>query len=145
VVEAEGAIALTNLMQRRRKQRHKLNYVNPDPLGAWRDLAKRAGLPSTAYFFRSRQSRGQPISYEQCWRLIRGYALAAALQVLDGQTLRPTNARHFRHGTAVNQVSQGGPLCEVQQQLGHARIDSTSAYLKFANLERNAMAHWVTW
>ncbi len=145
LVEAEGAITLTNLKQRRREQRRKLVYVNPDLLGALRALARDAGVPSTGYFFRSRQSRGQPMSYEQCWRLIRRYALAAGVQVLDSETLRPANGRDFRHGAAVNQVRQGVPLSEVQQQLGHARIDSTSVYAKLANPERRAMADRVTW
>ena len=145
LVEAEGAIALTNLKQRRHEQRRKLVYVNPDLLGALRALARDARVPSTGYFFRSRQSHGQPMSYEQCWRLIRHYALAAGVQVLDGERLRPANGRDFRHGAAVNQVRQGVPLSEVQQQLGHARIDSTSVYAKLANPERRAMADRVTW
>lgn len=59
----EGAIALTNLKQRGREQSRKLVYVNPDLLGALQALAKDAGVPSTGYFFRSRQSPGQPMSY----------------------------------------------------------------------------------
>jgi integrase/recombinase XerD len=145
LVEAEGAIALTNLKQRRREHRRKLVYVTPDLLGALRALAKDASVPATGAFFRSRQSHGQPMSYEQCWRLIRRYALVARVQVLDGERLRPANGRDFRHGAAVNQVRQGVPLSEVQQQLGHARIDSTSVYAKLANPERRAMADRVVW
>jgi hypothetical protein len=37
------------------------------------------------------------------------------------------------------------PLSEVPQQLGHARIDSTSVYAKLANPERRAMADRVVW
>ncbi len=73
------------------------------------------------------------------------YALAAGVHVLDGETLRPANGRDFRHGAVVNQVWQGVPLSEVQQQLGHARINSTSVYAKLANPERRAMADRVTW
>lgn len=145
LVEAEGALALTNLKQRRRENRRKLVYVHADLLGALRALATDAGLGPTGYFFRSRQSHGRPMSYEQGWRLIRRYALAAGVHVLDGETLRPANGRDFRHGAAVNQVRQGVPLSEVQQQLGHARIDSTSVYAKLANPERRAMAERVTW
>jgi integrase len=57
LVRAEGAIALTNL-----KQRRKLVYVNPDLLGAVRALAGGAGVPSTGYFFRSRQGHGRSAS-----------------------------------------------------------------------------------
>jgi integrase len=50
--------------------------------------------------------------------------------------LRLANAPDFRHGAAVNQVLQGTTLNEVQQQFGHARIDSTTIYTKLANPER---------
>jgi len=86
------------------------------------------------------------MSYAQCWRLIRRYAAAADVQVIgpDGQVRAP-NGRDFRHGAAVHQVRQGVPLSEVQQQLGHARIDTTSIYAKLANPERRAMADRVQW
>ena len=51
LIEAEGAIALTNLKQRRREQRRKLVYVNPDLLGALRALAKDAGVPANGALF----------------------------------------------------------------------------------------------
>lgn len=86
------------------------------------------------------------MSYAQCWRLTRQFAAKANLQVVgaDGQTRSP-NGRDFRHGAAVHQVRQGIPLSEVQQQLGHARIDTTSIYAKLANPERRAMADRVQW
>jgi site-specific recombinase XerD len=45
----------------------------------------------------------------------------------------------------VNQVQQGIPLSEVQQHLGHARIDSTTVYAKLANPERRRLADRVAW
>jgi site-specific recombinase XerD len=86
------------------------------------------------------------MSYAHCWRLIRQFAAKANVQVVgaDGQTRAP-NGRDFRHGAAVHQVRQGIPLSEVQQQLGHARIDATSIYAKLANPERRAMADRVQW
>jgi site-specific recombinase XerD len=59
--------------------------------------------------------------------------------------LRAANGRDFRHGAAVNQVQWGVPLSEVQQQLGHARIDSTTIYAKLANPERRRVADRVVW
>ena len=58
---------------------------------------------------------------------------------------RPAHARDFRHGSAVNQIRQGVPLTEIQQQLGHASLSSTSIYTKLANPERRAMADRVRW
>lgn len=146
LVDAEGALRLTNLKQRRRGQKHKLVYVSPELLSQLRAFATDAHLGATGFFFRSRQSKTKPMSYAQCWRLIRRYAAAADVQVVgaDGH-LRAPNGRDFRHGAAVHQVRQGIPLSEVQQQLGHARIDTTSIYAKLANPERRAMADRVAW
>jgi site-specific recombinase XerD len=37
------------------------------------------------------------------------------------------------------------PLTEVQQQLGHARVDTTAIYTKLTNRERRAFADRVEW
>jgi integrase/recombinase XerD len=146
LVEAEGALRLVNLKQRRRDQRLKLVYVSPDLLSQLRAFGTDARVSATGFFFRSRQSGTKPMSYAQCWRLIRHYAAKANVQVVgaDGRTRAP-NGRDFRHGAAVHQVRQGVPLGEVQQQLGHARIDTTSIYAKLANPERRAIADRVQW
>jgi integrase len=146
LVEAEGALRLMNLKQRRRDQRLKLVYVSPDLLSQLRAFATDARLSANGFFFRSRQSQSKPMSYAQCWRLIRHYASKADVQVVgsDG-SVRAPNGRDFRHGAAVHQVRQGIPLSEVQQQLGHARIDTTSIYARLANPERRAMADRVQW
>jgi len=103
-------------------------------------------MRQTGYFFRSQKSHGQPMSYGHCWRLARQYSLTAGVFVTgsDGE-LRPANSRDFRHGAAVNQVLQGVPLSEVQQQLGHARIDTTTIYTKLASRERLAVHAGVEW
>jgi integrase len=146
LVREEGALKLANLKQRRRSQKQKLVYVSPELLAQLRQFATSARLRPTDAFFRSRESRNAPMSYEQCWRLIRRYAALGGVQVIGGTgELRPPNGRDFRHGAAVNQVRQGIPLGEVQQQLGHARIDSTSIYTKLANPERRALADQVMW
>jgi integrase/recombinase XerD len=146
LVEEEGALRLTNLKQRRRGQTRKLVYVSPELLAQLRRFATSARLRPTDAFFRSRESGTAPMSYAQCWRLIRRYAAQAGVQVVgaDGR-FRPPNGRDFRHGAAVHQVRQGIPHSEVQQQLGHARIDTTSIYAKLANPERRAMADRVAW
>ena len=43
------------------------------------------------------------------------------------------------------QIRQGVPLSEVQQQLGHARIDTTTSYTKLAARERLAVHAGVEW
>ena len=75
------------------------------------------------------------------WRIVTASSRQAAVHVDDGRgRLCLANARDFRHGAAVNQVQQGIPLSDVQQQLGHARIDSTTIYTKLANPERRRLA-----
>lgn len=147
VVDAEGAISLENLKQRDRRRRRKLVYVSQDLIAQLRVHARDLRLPQLGFYFQSRQSEGMPMSYEQCWRVIRACAQRAGVQVLDGKTgrLRPANGRDFRHGAAVHQVRQGVPLSEVQQQLGHARVDSTTIYTRLANPERRRVADRVEW
>lgn len=45
-----------------------------------------------------------------------------------------------------NPAAEPVPLSEVQQQLGHARIESTSAYTKLAiaKPEARAIADWAS-
>ena len=119
LVEAEGAIALTNLKQRRHEQRRKLVYVNPDLLGALRALARDARVPSTGYFFRSRQSHGQPMSYEQCWRLIRRYALAA---VRSGSRTGPRAHEHDCRERRVRctRANRGVAIALVRRRARHS-------------------------
>ena len=80
------------------------------------------------------------------WRIITDCSRRGGVYVegADG-VLRAANGRNFRHGAAVNQVQQGVPLSEVQQQRGHARIGSTTIYTKLANAERRRVADRVAW
>ena len=102
-------------------------------------------MPATGYIFGSRQHAG-PVSRQYAWRLVNDYARQAGVLLPDrAGKLTPATARDFRHGAAVNQVRQGVPLSEVQQQLGHARLDTTSIYTKLASPERRAIADRVQW
>ena len=140
---------LVNLKQRPQRGGHlpsKAVIVSPDLVAALRALTNDAHVAHTGYFFRSRKSQGRPMSYGHCWRLIRRYAIAAGVQVVDSDgAVRPATGRDFRHGAAVNQVRQGVPLSEVQQQLGHARIDTTTIYTKLAARDRLAVHADVEW
>jgi site-specific recombinase XerD len=61
-----------------------------------------------------------------------------------GGELRPATGLDFRHGTAVHQLRAGVPLSEVQQ-LGHARIDTTTIYTKLTDRGRRSYADRVEW
>jgi len=60
LVEAEGALRLTNLKPRGRDQRLRLVYVSPDLLSRLHALATEARLGANAFFSRSRQSGPNP-------------------------------------------------------------------------------------
>ena len=143
--EREGALILENRKQKR-GSRTKRVYVSTDLVAQLQVLARDAHVGYRACFFRSAKSGQQPMSTVHAWRIVTACSRRAEVQIegADG-VLRPANARDFRHGAAVNQVQQGIPLSEVQQQLGHARIDSTSVYAKLANPRRRAMADRVVW
>ena len=142
-------LRLVNLKQRPRRGGHlprKAVIVSPDLVAALRALTNDAHIAHTGYFFRSRKSQGRPMSYGHCWRLIRRYALAADVLVVGTNGVpRPATGRDFRHGAAVNQLRQGVALSEVQQQLGHARIDTTTIYTKLTARERLAVHAGVEW
>jgi integrase/recombinase XerD len=142
-------LRLENLKQRRRRPGvppRKAVVVTADLVAQLRALARDARVPYAGFFFRSARSQGSPMSYGHCWRLVRQYSIAAGVLVVgaDGEP-RPANGRDFRHGAAVHQVRQGVPLSEVQQQLGHARIDTTTIYTKLAARERLAVHAGVEW
>ncbi len=145
VDQVEGALRLANLKQRSRANRTKLVYVDPQLVGDLRRLAVDARIPSTGFLFGARRHVG-PVSRQYAWKLVDRYARAAGvyLPTTDGRST-PATARDFRHGSAVNQVRSGVPLSEVQQRLGHARLDTTSIYTKLANAERRMIADRVQW
>jgi len=146
---AAPILHLVNLKQRPQRGSHlprKAVIVSPDLVAALRALTNDAHVAYTGYFFRSRKSQGRPMSYGHCWRLIRRYAQAANIFLVGANgALRPATGRDFRHGAAVNQVRQGVPLSEVQQQLGHARIDTTTIYTRLAARDRLEVHAGVTW
>lgn len=142
----ESALQLINLKQRRRRNRKKTVYVSPDLVSELLALAHDARVPNDGFLFRSRKSGDEPMTRQHAWRLIRQYARAADVYVpgRNGR-LRPATALDFRHGAAVHQLRCAVPLSEVQQQLGHARIDTTTIYTKLTSSERRAFADRVEW
>jgi integrase len=141
----EGALMLENRKQKRGNRRKRV-YVSPDLVAQLQLLGRerRTGYPG--FLFDSAKSGGEAMSTVRAWRIVTNCSRRTGVSVegIDS-VLRPANGRDFRHGAAVNQVQQGVPLSEVQQQLGHARIDSTTIYTKLANPERRRVADRVRW
>lgn len=146
VEPAEGALRLVNLKQRRRDAAKKLVYVSSSLIAALLAYCRDARLGPTDALFFSRQSGGAPMVRQHAWRLVTRYAAAAGVRVVgqDGH-LRPATGLDFHHGAAVHQLRAGVPLSEVSQQLGHARIDTTTVYTRLTNVERRRYADRVEW
>jgi integrase/recombinase XerD len=140
----EGALMLENRKQKRGGRRKRV-YVSHD-LVAQLLLAKERRVGYRGFLFGSAKSGDRPMSTVHAWRIVTACSRRAGVHIeaADG-LLRPANGRDFRHGAAVNQVQQGVPLSEVQRQLGHARIDSTTIYTKLANPERRRVTDRVAW
>lgn len=141
----EGALILDNRKQKRCSRKKRV-YVSADLVAQLGNLARDAHVGYRDAYFRSAKNGGRRMSSVHGWRIVTACSERVGVQVDDGHgQLRPANARDFRHGAAVNQVQQGIPLSEVQQQLGHARIDSTIVYTTLANPERRRLADRVAW
>src|SRR5919205_3106728 len=137
--QREGALVLDNRKQKRGSRKKRV-YVSNDLIAQLQVLARDARIGYRSYLFRSAKSGQHSMSTVHAWRIVTACSRRAGVQVEDGQgQLRAANARDFRHGAAVNQVRQGIPLSEVQQKLGHARIDTTTIYAKLAARDRLAV------
>jgi len=145
VDQDEGALRLLNLKQRKRALRTKLVYVSPELVGDLKRFATDARIPMHGFYFCSRQSGLKPMSRGNAWLIINGAARRAGVCVITGDGPSFATARDFRHGAGIHQIRQGVPVSEVQQQLGHARLDTTAVYLKLANPERRPIADRVDW
>lgn len=145
---AEGALVLENLKQRRRELRRKRVYVSPSLVAALVAYCRDARIAPTGHVFATgRADAPRPMSRQRCWKLVTGLVAGAGVSMVDTATgePRPATGLDFRHGSPVHQLRAGVPLSEVSQQLGHARIDTTTVYTRLTDAERRRYADRVTW
>jgi len=65
--------------------------------------------------------RGQPLTRQGLWLIVKKYAAAADLE-------RKVTPHTFRHSFATHMLDGGAGLRELQQLLGHSSISSTQVY-----------------
>ncbi len=65
--------------------------------------------------------RGQQLTRQGLWLIIKAYAKEAELSV-------PVTPHTLRHSFAAHRLARGGNLQEVQKLLGHANISTTQIY-----------------
>ncbi len=69
--------------------------------------------------------RGQRLTRQGFWLILKGYAADAGIDDITPHTLR--------HSFATHQLLDGKDLSEVQQALGHVSISTTQVYAQIAN------------
>ena len=141
----EGALQLTNLKQRGPRRHVKLVYISRDLAGALTAFARDTRLGHDGHLFRSRQSGEGHLTRQQVLRIVNRLAVDAGVIVQGRSGPRPACGLDFRHGSAVHLLRSGVPLTEVQSQLGHARVDTTTIYLRLTNRDRRSIADRIDW
>jgi integrase/recombinase XerD len=77
--------------------------------------------------------RGQRLTRQGLWLIIKGYVEAAGL---DGNVTPHT----LRHSFATHLINRGAELRDVQKLLGHANISTTQIYTEVEQANEPAMA-----
>ncbi len=88
---------------------------------SWLPIRDQWNLRTDALFV---SSRGNRLSRQAVWRLVRDAALEAGLSQED------VTPHVLRHSAATHMVEGGADLRSVQEMLGHARISTTQVYTR---------------
>lgn len=102
-------------------------------IGVWISELREAGaLQTAAPLFVSRKGEAHSIGRIQAWRVLRAaYATAGISGKLGTHAMRKTFANHVYENL-------GHDLVKTQRALGHSSINSTVAYLSFAESDIDA-------
>ena len=142
---AEGALQITYLKQRGPRRHVKLVSISRDLAEALLDFARDTRLGRDGHLFRSRQSGEGHLTRQQVLRIVNRLAFDAGVIVQGRSGPRPACGLDFRHGSAVHLLRSGVPLTRVQSHLGHARVDTTTVYLRLTNRDRRVIADRIDW
>ncbi|MBI5240512.1 MAG: tyrosine-type recombinase/integrase [Elusimicrobia bacterium] len=139
VLDASGAVAERVYVQRRSMKGRTCGravVLHPEAraaIGAWISELREAGaLNAAAPLFVSRKGDSQPIGRVQAWRVLRmAYSAAGVSGKLGTHAMRKTFAARVYE-------LLGHDLVKTQRALGHASVNSTVAYLSFAEQDIEA-------
>ena len=104
--------------------RGRVVFVQDGLVSATLFYAQEGRLEGDDYLFPSR--KGGCITKQRADQIIKTAARRACLQ-------RGVHAHLFRHGYAINFLNCGGRLDALQEQLGHADINTTRIYLRLTS------------
>ena len=101
-------------------------------------LALRDGAPDSAFCFATRS--GKALDRQRAHRLITAVAKRAGLKDAGGSALERLPSCHWlRHGHASHALQNGANVVDVQQQLGHASLATTTIYAHASKFSCDAL------
>ena len=109
--------------------------ANRGLLLALKTYEKKLDLEPQEYFFNSTHNRGEPISRQRVFQIVRYAGKKARITKLGGEGIHP---HHFRHSFCVwgaRRIKNAGDLKLLQMLMAHAKIETTAYYLQFAQAE----------
>ena len=104
--------------------RERVVFVQDSLVAAVLFYAQERAIQRDGYLFPSR--KGGHITKQRADQIIKGAARRGCLH-------RGVHAHLFRHGYAINFLNHGGRLDALQEQLGHADINTTRIYLRLTS------------
>lgn len=144
---ADGSLELTNLKQRGKGNGAKVVWVNRDLCAQLKALARDLRVPPDGYLFSAKPGGRLPLSRFQAYRIISTAARMAEVYKVsprDGR-LMPAWPHTFRHGAAKHLLEQTLRLDYVQDQLGHASLESTRVYLRLSDADKKRLRDQVNY
>lgn len=139
VCDFEGNRVTVQKRNTKGKLRSRSAYLEPALRQLVQDYVNAQGLGPQDYVFRSRESKGGPVSYYQ---VLNCFKVGAAKAGLKGRVTlhspRKTFAEHVYRTT-------GKDVVKTARMLGHSDVNNTMAYISFATEEADRIVEAMPW